>query len=124
MKRLNPDPNHHQQTNNTRLLAVHVLLDTTTLLFASSLLYWKRKVGRSRARKKALGPSGASRERGGSGFSLAKIVAAEATKLCFMVILLGCQISIDAFSNQYLYIIPSMMLICEGYVHFFARAGR
>jgi hypothetical protein len=78
------------QSNNTRLLVVHILLDATATLFALSLLYWKRKVGRSHAREKAMGPSGASRERGASGFSLAKIVTVEALKLCFSTILLVC----------------------------------
>jgi len=111
------------QANNTRLLVVHVLLDATTTLFAGSLLYWKRKVGRSLAREKALGPSGASTRRGGSGFSLAKVVMAEAVKLAGTVVLLGIQLSINGFSNQYVYIIPSAMLLCEGYVHFYARRG-
>ena len=109
------------QANNTRLLIVHILLDATQTLFAASLLYWKRKVGRSLAREKAMGPSGASARRGGSGFSLTKLVIAEAVKLSFTLVLLGCQMGINAFSNQYVYIIPSGMLLCEVYVHFFAK---
>lgn len=76
-------------------------------------------MGRSDAREKAMGPSGASRERGGSGFSLTKVVIVEAAKLCFSVVLLGCQVMINGFSNQYVYIVPSGMAIAEFYLHFY-----
>lgn len=77
-------------SNNTRLLVVHILVDAIAMLFSISIPYWKRKVGRSHAREKAMGPSDASRERGDSGFSLAKIMIVEALKLCFSTILLVC----------------------------------
>lgn len=69
-----------------------------------------------------MGPSGANASRGGSGFSLTKIVIAEAVKVALTLIVLGCQLSINGFSNQYVYIIPTGMLLCEGYVHFFAKS--
>lgn len=124
------------QVNNTRLLVVHIFLDACTANFAASLLYWERKVGaaiaheeRGKKRRKQHphlkegGPSAAGAATT-NGFSLTKLVVIEAARMALSVILLGCQMSIDSFSNQFVYIIPVWMLVTEAYVHFYAgRSG-
>lgn len=124
------------QVNNTRLLVVHIFLDACTANFAASLLYWERKVGaaiaheeRGKRRRKEHphlkegGPPAAGAATT-NGFSLTKLVVIEAARMALSVILLGCQMSIDSFSNQFVYIIPVWMLVTEAYVHFYAgRSG-
>lgn len=47
------------------------------------------------------------------------MVIVEASKLCFSTILLVCQVMITGFSNEYIYMIPSSLLVAEMYLHFY-----
>jgi hypothetical protein len=94
--------------------------------FAASLLYWERllaqrqkqkqKRDRGQREEKKKGGGGGSQQ--STGLSLRKLVVVEATQLGLSVILLGCQMSFDGFSNQYVYILPAWMLCSEVFVHF------
>lgn len=100
---------------------MHVFLDACTASFAASLLYWERKVARTLAGETAtLGASGASTSPGGNCFSLTKLAVIEVGNLVVTSILLVCQIFVDSFTNQYVYVIPAWMLVTEAYAHFFA----
>ena len=112
--------------NNTRLLVLHVSLYAATTNFAASFLYWERLLAERHGeqqreeRTKGGGGHGPSQPQAaqGSGLSLRKLVVVEAVQLALSVIVLGCQVSFDRFSNQYVYLLPGLMFASETYIHF------
>lgn len=108
---------------------VHVFHNAVTVNFAASLLYWEQLLARRQKQKQKERDRGQreekKKERGGgggsqqsTGLSLRKLVVVEVAQLALSVILLGCQMSFEGFSNQYVYILPAWMLCMEVLVHF------